>query len=69
MKILFGVLIAVSMVFLLLGAVSVANAGSVSCCQGEGCNTKPVPEPSTFILFGSMLIGALVVKKVITWDS
>ena len=88
MKIIFGLVIAASMVFLLLGPVSVADAGmgggggstmkcSCKCgCRNSSCNcstcsicsnkTTPVPEPSTFILFGSLLIGAFGVKKVIT---
>ncbi len=89
-KSIFGVVVLLSMVLLLLGTVSFADAwrggggtswgyhdkgggtswghdkdkGRKGCCS----ESKPtsVPEPSTFILFGSMLIGAIGVKKVIT---
>ncbi len=66
-KSIFGVIVLLSMVLLLLGTVSLSFADS--CCGGDCGPSTPVPEPSTFILFGSMIIGALVVKKVITWDS
>jgi hypothetical protein len=93
---IFGVVVLLSMVLLLLGTVSFADAwgnhdkggtnwgnhdkGGTNWgnhdrdkgendrkCSGTDCNkTTSVPEPSTFILFGSMLIGAIGVKKVIT---
>ena len=67
MKSIFRIVLLVSMVLLLFGPVSVADAAK-GCCVGDCGRITPVPEPATFILFGSMLIGALVVKKVITWD-
>jgi len=90
MKSIYVFVIVVSMLLLLFGAISSAdamggtrgnggtvmncgcggnkaNCSCVKCKCGEcGNGTTSVPEPSTFILFGSMLIGAIGVKKVIT---
>ncbi|GMT47574.1 MAG: hypothetical protein IEMM0007_1140 [bacterium] len=82
MKSIFWAVILSSMLLLFLGTVSVADAMGkgnnnnnnmcsdhgkwVKCESNGGGGTTPVPEPSTFILFGSLLIGAFGVKKVIT---
>ncbi len=53
--------IALSVVILIGGMISIAAAGmDGSCCQGHP--TTPVPEPSTFLLLGSGLLGLIAFR-------